>query len=744
MSTFNPGVQSNDPNYLNYPRVLDAPEPDMSRAIGIKTISDSLQGTAKFADEAIKQGLSDKAHALVDPEREKFTSALEATKRQLDQGTIPAAVQTGKPGGSVFDAHAEASDEDLPPGLQSGLAKIDQLAQAFGAGSPKVNDTQYSAATLSIAKQLRSQYGPAYRDEVDAAVSKASGLPVANSYYQNLMTDINRQLMQMSAKQKQDPVAGMMLKNMDVPGDDKAGIPNMGVMYQLRTQNPEMYQKMGGDAYVMKKIADWQNIKSQGQIDAQVRSQGDAGKKDVIDTETKNVTKRSNDIVDHFIRDNVAMSNMIPLRQLGDYFNQVGSDGKYEGVPQNAEQIEVRRQQLTNYYNQIYQQLKRQTADSEPTIGAKAVEDIRRQAMLPIEGYMTLAGGKDANPGLAGYHNRQVQNIKDDLQFNTLINKDTSEVSRMIVNQRSILGDQFFPLWIQKTPPEVQGKLDALFQQEKLYAVSGEDPTGAALPQPRHIVDAIQHAKQLKQQSQDDIARQVGGYIGLVSTITDPNMPQVMKDKLIEWGFGEKNRGLIDDIKQDYKDKDGNLVPGKFAAINRLASPAVTDAVAQSAKFNPDNYTKYRGAIETEFGSAFRSGLSDLNKIMAKPYLGVHFGWDDQSGHFVMVDKNNRTVQPNYRTMAVENPNQTYINTMYEKLDRVNRLGIDNLVKVFTSDPSANKGDIGNYLLKTLQTSGFRPGENITNASEGMAKAIVKTKRPEITLDEMDKALGLK
>lgn len=747
MAVFNPGVQSNDPNYLNYPRVLEAPEPDMSRALGIKSLDQALTGTAKFADDAIKQGLSDKAHELVDPERDKLTSGLELLKKQLDTGSIPAPVQNGKPGGSVFDAHAEATDDDLPPGLQSGLDKVDNLSNAYAAGSPKINDTQYSAATLAIAKQLRSQY-PGYRDEVDAAVSKASGLPVANSYYQNLMTDINRQLQQMHAKKQADPVGATMLKNMDIPGNDankdSPAIPNMGALYSIRQNDPERWQKLGGDAWVMEHISDWRSIHEQAAVDKIKRDTSDASDVDKVKSETKNVTKRMNDVVNTMIEQNIALSGMPPLRELTNYFSQVGANHTYEGVPQDATQIAVRQQQLGNYRNLIYQMLKKQSVDSEPTIGAKETEALRQSAMSPIDGYLTLAGGKDANPGVVGLHNRMIQSIKDDDMYHTLINHDTAAVSRMYVTNRGILGDQAFSQFMQNAPPELKEELQGLFKQEQLYAVSGEDPTGAALPQPRHIRDAIEHAKTLKNQSEADIAKQIGGYIGIAQSITNPDLPQAAKDKVIEWAFGAKNRGWIDEIKQDYKDKDGNVVPGKFAAINRMAFPAMSAAVAESAKAMPENYTKYRGAVETEFGAAFRSELGDLNKIIAKPYLNAHFGWDDQTGHFILVDKNNRTILPNYRTMAVENPNQTYLNTAIEKLDRINKLGIDNLVKVFTTDPSPNKGDIGNYLLKTLQTSGFRPGENITNASEGMAKAIIKTKKPEATLEDMDKILGLK
>lgn len=726
MAPFNPQAQyGNDPNYLNYPRVLEGPAVNQSKAIGIETLGKGIEGSAKFLDTSIKQGIENNAYEMVDPERDKFTSALEGVKRGLDQGTIAAPVRTanGFSSGSVFDANASADDADLPPGLQSGLDRVDQLAQAYGAGSPKINDTSYSAATLSIAKQLRSQY-PGYRDEVDSAVSKASGLPVANSYYQNLMTDINRQFLQMNRQQK-DPVGGMMQKAIT------DGMPNANVYWQNHVNGSTTK-----DSEFLSQYNSWNNIQTQSKIDKAQRDENDANKKVQVDNETANVTKRSNNYVAHFITDNLALSGMGSLRDLTNYFGQVSATGKYEGVPQGSEEIIARQQQLANYRNMIYQYIKKDTADSEPLLGSDAVEKIRQTAMSPIDGYMTLAGGKDANPPLALYHNRQIQAIQDDSMHTALINNDTGQASRQLLTARKIYGDQYFPMWIQKSPPEIQEKMDGLFQQEKLFAVQdGTDPLGKPLP-PRHIVDAIQHAKGVK----DFDPNVVGGYLGLVGSITDPNMPQPMKDKLIEWGFGS-NKSIMNEIKQDYRDKDGNLVPGKFAALNRMASPAISAAVAESAKHMPDNYTKYRGTVENSFGEAFRADLKDLNQLAVGH--DIHFGWNDQDGHFMALDKNNRPLIARHLPFMADTK-QGYIDTMLDKINRINTMGIDNLVKVYINDPNKQGTDIGSYLLKTLQTAGFRPGENITNASEGMARAIIKTKKPEATMDDMDKILGLK
>lgn len=738
MAVDNPQAQyGNDPNYLNYPHIIDAPEVNQAGAIGVKTLGTAIEGSAKFIDEAIKQGISDTAHAKVDPERDQFTSGLKAIKRGLDAGTITRSKTAS--GGSLLDAMAQADDTDLPPGLEAGIDRVTQMSQAYAAGSPKLNDTQYSAATLSIAKQMRAQY-PGYRDEVDAAVSKASGLPVANSYYQNLMTDINRQLVQMN-KANKDDMPAIMKQNFDVPGDPSKGVPNMGVMYQLRKTDPEAYQRIGGDAFVLDNISKWRNLQTQQGIQTKQNEQSTFDDKVKKDKATESLTKQANDTVAFFVQNNVGMSGMAPLRDEIDYVSQVNSTGKYNGVPQGSTEVDAHRQMLAGYRQMIVSHLKDLTAHLDPTVGAKEAEEIRQKAMSPIDGWLTVAGGSNPNPALADYQMRQNKNIQEDVFNNMLINKDTGAATRMVLNARKVYGDAYLPYWVQKTDPQVQEKLDGIFQQEKLYAVTnGVDARGQPLP-PRALKEAVQHAKTIPGFDPNLI----GGYIGVATSLSDPNMPQAMKDSIVTWAFQPKNRGLMDEISKDYRDKDGNLVPGKFAAIQRLFSPVMTQAVAETAKHNPEAYKNYRDLADNSFVNAFRGELLDLNKIIAKPYLNAHFGWDDQTGHFLLVDKNNRPMQPNYHTTGIENPNQIYLNEALDKLKRVNEMGIDNLTRVFVNDPTKPVGtDIGTYLLNTIQKAGLRNTGEISGASEGMAKAIIKTKKPEATLEDMDKILGLR
>ena len=92
------------------------------------------------------------------------------------------------------------------------------------------------ADTSPTAKQLRAQY-PGYREYIDQKVSEASGLPVANAYYKNLMQDINHQLMQIAGGNK-DPIEALVMKNLDVPGITEPGIVHRhGPPHELTATN---------------------------------------------------------------------------------------------------------------------------------------------------------------------------------------------------------------------------------------------------------------------------------------------------------------------------------------------------------------------------------------------------------------------------------------------------------------------------------------------------------------------------
>lgn len=732
MAIFNPQIPSERPQeYTNIARPISDLSGNQSGKLALEGIGAGIQGGAGLLDTALKKGLSDDIYQKVDVERDKFTEGLQAIKANLSQGMIPQAVQTAQgpsTGKSWLDANALADegDRDLPDGLESGLERINQLKAAKMAGAVKLNDTDYSMEVLKIAKTLRKDH-PDYREFIDDTTSKASGLPVANSYYQNMMLDINRQLR--AQAQTKDDMGTEMIHGF------RQGVPNMaGFLLQRNNKDP----KYPGDAYVLQKMGDWYNLQKQLEIDAKARAERTGNAEDAKVTETKNLTKNVTQFVNGYLKDLTALAGVPGLGSIRTYFEDVAA-GR---IKANDTEIQQRAMQLEAYANHIYQGAKEIAVGPNSVIGEENTEKILQSAMTPIKTIQTLAMNKDT--GAAFFHARQnIAIIEDEKHNNWLVNKDRGALSRQLMGARGILGEQYFPDYIKSMLPAGTDKpISDLFSQEAMSAIQPiEDARGK--PVPRYMKEAIQHAKKV---GVDD-PEYYGKVTNLVKGIAEPRMPNDAKDRLIEYAFGNRNRGVLKELNMDYRDPNTKeWVPGKYRAFNVMMSPAVINGIKETAKDKPENYQKLLSWGEQEYASLFRQDLQTLNKVIEKaPYLGVGFSWNDgvkgQLG-FGLVDKTGRPINREdlSRLPAAQYPNATYIAGMLDILnDKVNP-ALQKLHYAKQNDP-AGPGDASQYILQVLQTSGFRPGDTISGATQGMLKAVIKTGNPEMTPQELDKRL---
>lgn len=732
MSVFNPQVApTQDPNYMGYARVVEAPSPDVSSKIALETAGAGLEGAVGVVDSAIKKGIQNKAYSLIDPERDRMTTALETVKAQTATSEIAAPVLTASGGATVgkslLDANA-SMDTEVPTGVENGLDRIDQLKQAQKAA--KINDTQYSGNVLSIAKQLRAQY-PGYREYIDEQVSKISGLPVANAYYQNLMTDINRQLV-MQAGSK-DKVEALYLKNLDVP--------------QIQNYWRAFKEGKMEESTFIGKIADWQNFQTQQKIDAAKRAESTDNRTVQIQTAESQFTSSSNNAVNLHVKDITTLSGMSSLGALMRYFDDV-SAGR---IKQTDAEVDQRTAQLATYRNVIYRQLKEQAADVEPLIGNDKSEKIIKSAMSPIDTMIEFAKSKETGPGF--FHARQIEAIKNDDAHGWLVSKDRGALSRQLMTARTILGEQYFPDYIRSIMSNnVDKPLKDVFEQEAMNAISPiADARGT--PVPRYMKDAFKQGAKIGASSESGW---YGSVTSLVTKISDPKVSAEAKDQLIDWAFNpEKNKGILDQLKMDYIDPNtGQNVPGKYRAFNIMSSSAITTAVADSAKINPENYVKYQSHMEGEFGRLFRVDVLNLTKavkasrddvrvvdgVVGKSSFAVHYSWDEANNKLGLVDDNNRPVTRDspklLQAKSVNSPTAGYVLGALDVLDRVNG-GLGNLANIQKNNPQ-EKEDTSTYLFKVLNVTNFRTDADIRGASE-IQKAIVKSRQPDMKNEDLDK-----
>lgn len=734
MAIFNPQVSpTQDPNYLNYSRVLDAPTPNTSGKIGLETAAIGLDSAVTITDQAIKKGIADNAYEAVDPLRDAMTSGLERVKASLDKGIIPAPVQTvagASTGKSWLDANAMADPEDnLPVGLADSLGGVQALAAAKAAGSPKLNDTKYAGDVLAEAKRLRNLYGPAYREYVDNKISEASGLPVANSYYNNMLLDINRQMAQMT--KVKDDVGAALMKAQDMPGQAD--------LIEKYKADPQKYT-----SEVLHRINDWENLKVQPMLDKAARETKDANKKDLADKQEGSLSR----ILNSHVQLNMSALKDASLpgggtgKDLLQFFDNY-SAGRLPNI--SEKEVNDRRLQMNNFVKNVRVQVEAVANGYVDTIGPEAAKRRVDMAMAPLETQQKFFNNKEDGPGW--YMTRMVEHIKKDAASGILLNTDYGKDAAQLMGAREVFGEQYFPTWL--------GNFAATGVLEKFQGIVGQEAMSAIKPYtdsrgqeiPRYHIDAIKHGKKIGATGDDDYYNEKG-VTKVVGMIADKNMPLAAKDKLIDYAFNPKNVGRLEELKMDYRDPVTNKwVDGKYRMFNLLSAPSITQGIKETALVHPENYKQYQKTLEVEFGRLYRSTIQDINKMVStdKAYLGLHFSFNDKTNQFGLVDKNNRPIEEDPRVAnsdripAIQNPTGKYISSMQDKLALING-GVANLANVHRNNPAGDT-DTPKYLLQALQTAGFRPGSNITGATAGMAAAIIKARNPEMLPQDLDKAI---
>jgi hypothetical protein len=187
---FNP--QSNIAPIPNWTRSIGSPVsqplPDVSKGKQLETIATGIEGGAKVAETSLETWLNNRIRAGAEADQQATIQSYEEIRNAQIQGRQPdpTAVRTAGFGGSLVRGEGQ---QVLPPGLEAGLDKANQvgLAKAQGRG----NDTLYTGALYSMAKQLRAQF-PGHADFIDQQIAKITGIHPGNAYMQNLLIDINR------------------------------------------------------------------------------------------------------------------------------------------------------------------------------------------------------------------------------------------------------------------------------------------------------------------------------------------------------------------------------------------------------------------------------------------------------------------------------------------------------------------------------------------------------------------------
>lgn len=148
---------------------------------GFGKLFENVTGVMDFAAKAgvalVKKDIEDRVYSVAERERLAYTDALEKIK-------------SGVGVKNILDANASMDEEGSLPDEVAGLSStLEGLTSARDSG--KISGTYYASRLLAEAKDLRARY-PGFREEIDDAFAKVTGMNPANAYIKGLVGDINR------------------------------------------------------------------------------------------------------------------------------------------------------------------------------------------------------------------------------------------------------------------------------------------------------------------------------------------------------------------------------------------------------------------------------------------------------------------------------------------------------------------------------------------------------------------------
>src|SRR3974390_2681893 len=149
-----PQANSDMPDWLNRPKPVSQPEADKSKGIMLSTIGEGIEGTAKIAENTFEDWMKDHVRAGVESIRDTNIAAFEDIRKGQETGQPVDANAANLAG--FKGTLAQNDGKGIPANLSTGLDKASQLGLAKAQG--KANDTLYTGAIYSLAKQLRAQF----------------------------------------------------------------------------------------------------------------------------------------------------------------------------------------------------------------------------------------------------------------------------------------------------------------------------------------------------------------------------------------------------------------------------------------------------------------------------------------------------------------------------------------------------------------------------------------------------------
>lgn len=693
MVVFDPQLNEvTPPDWGRYSRPISDIPANKSTAMAINAATETLGEAVKVTDTAIKEGIKTDVRGGVENLRDAYTESLKDLRNQqlasADKSLLP------------------EDDTNKPPmQLQSGLDRVRQVGTAIAQNGNKINDTLYTGALNSMAKQLRNQY-PGYKDYIDAQISSVSGIDPANAFYKNLMEDINRNV---DANKTEHNATNSMLRDLAKSGfRDSAGV-----------EAADVYKLYNDGRLDANQVLKWTSSAKKLEWDTAQRAAARADRKGGQEDDAVNATKDLSDIT------NKTTAHNWTTLTIGKGTDTPAALFKYLQANAGSENVTDERsraigQQLVAMRNATFQSAWEKANEGGANSIVTKLGGDPEKAKKVIEGQLATF-----DLAIQSVFKNDWGSAYSHMNFNKAISADTTNLlynapdedvrryNRAVgaVNEISPqAASQFFQSAIIGQVP----------QREKEYLKTMKLDLLTQPDQPMGKLTSIQGAINTAKAKGVTSPQSFSELVNSVSMLSDPKFGESQRVNIAKAFFDpEQNAGLLSDknfVKDYYDTTQKRQIPGKYSVFTRLSSPETAAGIAELSKTHPELAPMYRSTMSREFGEQlFSRELRDLggaNRDVTPSSL-YKIGYVDDKNHPPRFEIVGPRGEPMTSTEAI---------ALRAPVAEVNRLNIG-LSGMHTVYKGTGSKDPNTEILSTMYKYGYQSAKDVNN-SPGRTESI--------------------
>lgn len=558
-------------------------------------------------------------------------------RREVLEQTDQVEQEFGVTDASLFQESVE-STRALPAELQRAGTSLERLQAAVASGS--LRESHYYARLDAMTRQLRARY-PGYRDEVDAMVSKVTGVQTANALRRTMWNE-----WQASGSAKQDS-REKLIEKMASDGTLPAGYQNMDYPTLL-----ERHAGINADRAIT------QDEKAKLELDA---TRGTSNQRQASQVAASEGSRIIGNILESGI--DVASGGRGAIGLIQDLQNKQAKGQTL--TPDESAQLSASIAQLQMRVETEADAYLNKPFDSDPT-----------KNMLSVMGPDEARKWKE---GLVAQVKQFERYVTDDkiglLAANANLNKYRRDSNIVEITKK-------YPVYaVMEAVRQIGGEVavnqmlsqvDNGMLKEQVMAVRDMVAIGLSSGH----VPSLQKGLQDMKEAGVTEGKAYSQVIDLaVKGLSDPNAPQQMKENYAKALFGPENNGLLAGIEQ----KD------RLAVFSKLVNPESVKALQELGKTNPELWNDYATWVSDKFTGLFRHEAQSLQSYVEDANSRVNISFDPSKSQFVATPQPVRQGTNPQQTRLLQADAQRRNEAALQAVGRMN-LAIRSLTPVMEAD----------------------------------------------------------